>query len=97
MTTYIKRVNFVPINTFVEYEEAIEDELLALEDLADSIEDITKVIDDKDDDAEFYEETRSLKREAQDLFDTASNLKKLIKDYATKLAAESISISVSGE
>jgi hypothetical protein len=86
MTTYIKRFNLVPINTFVEYEEAIEDELLALEDLADSLEDIAKTIDDRDEDVEFYEETRSLKREAQDLFDTASNLKKLIKDYTTKLA-----------
>jgi hypothetical protein len=46
MTTYIKRFNLVPINTFVEYEEAIEDELLALEDLAASIEDIARVIED---------------------------------------------------
>jgi predicted double-glycine peptidase len=91
MTTYIKRFNLVPINTFVEYEEAIENELLALEDLAASIEDIARVIEDRDENALFFEEVRSLKREAQDLYDTASNLTKLVEDYATKLAAESIS------
>ena len=85
MTTYIKRVTMVPINTSLEYEEAIKDELLYLEDSADSIEDIVQIIDGKDDDAIFYEETRALKRIAQDLYDTASNLTKLVKDYAIKL------------
>lgn len=86
MTTYIKRFNLVPINTSLEYEEAIKDELLYLEDSADSIEDIVQIIDGKDDDAIFYEEVRALKRIAQDLYDTASNLTKLVEDYTTKLA-----------
>ena len=86
MTTYIKRVTMVPINTSLEYEEAIKDELLYLEDSADSIEDIVQIIDGKDDDAIFYEEVRALKIIAQDLYDTASNLTKLVEDYTNQLA-----------
>ena len=86
MTTYIKKIVMAPINTSLEYEEAIKDELLYLEDSTDSIEDIAKAIDDKDGDAIFYEEVRALKRIAQDLYDTSSNLTKLMEDYTTKLA-----------
>lgn len=85
MTTYIKRSTMIPVNTFEEYEEAIEDELLYLEDSADSIEDIVQIIDGKDDEAILCGEVRALKRIAQDLYDTVSNLNKLVKDYATKL------------
>jgi hypothetical protein len=76
----------VPINTSLEYEEAIKDELLYLEDSADSIEDIIQIIDGKDDEAILCGEVRALKRIAQDLYDTSSNLTKLVEDYTIKLA-----------
>lgn len=86
MTTYIKRVTMLPINTSLEYEEAIKDELLYLEDSADSIEDIVQIIEGKDDEAILCGEVRALKIIAQDLYDTASNLTKLVEDYTNQLA-----------
>jgi siroheme synthase (precorrin-2 oxidase/ferrochelatase) len=86
MTTYIKRVTMVPITTSLEYEGAIKDELLYLEDITDTIQDITVAIDNKDEDVEMYEETKELRKIIQEIDDVRFNLTKLVEDYTTKLA-----------
>jgi len=85
MTTYIKRTALLPVNTYKEYDEAIEEELLYLEDIIDTIQDITVTIDDKDKEANVYEEVRDLRRVIQDINDVQYNMRKLIEDYTAKL------------
>jgi len=85
MTTYIKRTTLLPVNTYKEYDDSIKDELLYLEDIAETIQDITVTIDEKDKEANVYEEVRDLRRIVQDINDIQYNMKKLIEDYTAKL------------
>jgi hypothetical protein len=75
----------VPVHTLEEYEEAMHDELSSLDDTSDTIEDIAKNIEDKDEDVLCYEEVRALRKIIQDINDTVFNLEKLIKDYTANL------------
>ena len=86
MTTYIKRFSTIEIDSSSEYEEAIKEELEYIEDVADTLLAIAENMDDRDFDAEFYDEIRSLRRLSMGLEDMSNNLGKLIDGYTIKLA-----------
>jgi hypothetical protein len=88
MTTYIKKITMVPVNTIKEHHDTFINEMELLEDMTNSLKDIIQTMDNKDEECLMSEELGELDQLRMDLRDTIVNINKIVVSYV-KILKES--------